>query len=148
MKKIVLLFAMVLMSISGFAQADKIINSYKDNSGIQIIELNKAMLEMVASAAKSDEEKEALKSVDSMTMGMIGSDELAKEIMGKLEVLESQGYGKMDVKEEGVKAVVYLKQADNIISEILMVANAEGHNVLTLMKGNFNADQMESLIKK
>ena len=80
MKKIVLLFAMVLMSISGFAQADKIINSYKDNSGIQIIELNKAMLEMVAGAAKSDEEKEALKSVDSMTMGMIGSDELAKEI--------------------------------------------------------------------
>ena len=68
--------------------------------------------------------------------------------MGKLEVLESQGYGKMDVKEEGVKAVVYLKQADNIISEILMVANAQGHNVLTLMKGKFNADQMESLIKK
>jgi hypothetical protein len=29
-----------------------------------------------------------------------------------------------------------------------MVANAEGHNVLTLMKGKFNADQMESLIKK
>lgn len=148
MKKIVLLFAMVLMSISGFAQADKIINSFKDNAGVQIIELNKAMLEMVASAAKSTEEKEALKSVDSMTMGMIGSDEIANEILGKLEVLENQGYGKMDVSEEGVKATVYLKQADGIISEILMVANAKGHNVLTLMKGKFNADQMESLIKK
>jgi len=148
MKKIVFLFAMMLMSISGFAQADKIINSYKDNAGIQLIELNKAMLEMVASAAKTAEEKEALKSVDSMTMGMIGSDELAKEILEKLKVLESQGYGKMDIKEEKVNATVYLKQADGIISEILMVANAEGHNVLTLMKGKFNAEQMQSLIKK
>ena len=54
----------------------------------------------------------------------------------------------MDVKEEKVNATVYLKQADGIISEILMVANAEGHNVLTLMKGKFNAEQMQSLIKK
>ena len=148
MKKIVLLFAMVLMSISGFAQADKIINSYKDNSGIQIIELNKAMLEMVASAAKSDEEKEALKSVDSMTMGMIGSDELAKEIMGKLEVLESQGYSRINVNRDDAQATVFAKKDGDFITEIVMVAKAQGNNVLALIKGKFNADQMESLIKK
>ena len=148
MKKIVLLFAMVLMSISGFAQADKIINSYKDNSGIQIIELNKAMLEMVASAAKSDEEKEALKSVDSMTMGMIGSDELAKEIMGKLEVLESQGYGRINVNRDDAQANVFAKKDGDFITEIVMVAKARGNNVLALIKGKFNADQMESLIKR
>ena len=148
MKKIVLLFAMVLMSISGFAQADKIINSYKDNSGIQIIELNKAMLEMVAGAAKSDEEKEALKSVDSMTMGMIGSDELAKEIMGKLEVLESQGYGRINVNKDDAQANVFAKKDGDFITEIVMVAKARGNNVLALIKGKFNADQMESLIKR
>lgn len=148
MKKIVLLFAMVLMSISGFAQADKIINSYKDNSGIQIIELNKAMLEMVASAAKSDEEKEALKSVDSMTMGMIGSDELAKEIMGKLEVLESQGYSRINVNKDDAQANVFAKKDGDFITEIVMVAKARGNNVLALIKGKFNADQMESLIKR
>ena len=148
MKKIVFLFAMMLMSISGFAQADQIVNSYKDKTGVQIIELNKGMLDMMASQAKTDEEKEALKSVESMTMGMIGSDEMAKEITGKLGALEGQGYSKMDVKEESVKATVYLKQADNIITEIVMVATAQGHNILTLMKGKFNADQMESLIKK
>ena len=61
MKKIVLLFAMMLMSISGFAQAQEIVNSYKNNPGIQMIELNKGMLEMIASAAKTDEEKEAFR---------------------------------------------------------------------------------------
>ena len=57
MKKIVLLFAMMLMSISEFAQAEEIINSYKNNPGIQMIEINQGMLEMMASAAKTDEEK-------------------------------------------------------------------------------------------
>lgn len=148
MKKIVLLFAMMLMSISGFAQAEEIINSYKNNPGIQMIELNKGMLEMMASAAKTDEEKEALKSVEGMTMGMISSDELVPEIIGKLEVLESQGYGRINVNKDETQATVFVKKDGDFITEIVMIAKARGHNVLVLMKGKFSADQMESLIKR
>lgn len=148
MKKIVLLFAMMLMSISGFAQAEEIVNSYKNNPGIQMIELNQAMLEMMASAAKTDKEKEALKSVEGMTMGMISSDELVQEIIGKLEVLESQGYGRINVNRDEAQANVFVKKDGDFITEIVMIAKAQGHNVLALMKGKFSADQMESLIKK
>ena len=148
MKKIVLLFAMMLMSISGFAQAQEIINSYKNNPGIQMIELNQGMLEMMASAAKSDEEKEALKSVEGMTMGMISSEELVPEIIGKLEALESQGYGRINVNKEEAQANVFVKKDGDFVTEIVMIAKAQGHNVLALMKGKFSADQMESLIKK
>jgi hypothetical protein len=148
MKKIVLLFAMMLMSISGFAQAEEIINSYKNNPGIQMIELNQGMLEMMASAAKTDEEKEALKSVEGMTMGMINSDELVPEIIGKLEVLESQGYGRINVNKDETQATVFVKKDGDFITEIVMIAKARGHNVLVLMKGKFSADQMESLIKR
>ena len=148
MKKIVLLFAMMLMSISGFAQAQEIINSYKNNPGIQMIELNQGMLEMMASAAKTDEEKEALKSVEGMTMGMINSDELVPEIIGKLEVLESQGYGRINVNRDDAQATVFAKKDGDFITEIVMVAKAKGNNVLALIKGKFNADQMESLIKR
>jgi hypothetical protein len=148
MKKIVLLFAMMLMSISGFAQAEEIINSYKNNPGIQMIELNQGMLEMMASAAKTDEEKEALKSVEGMTMGMISSDELVPEIIGKLEVLESQGYGRINVNKDETQATVFVKKDGDFITEIVMIAKARGHNVLVLMKGKFSADQMESLIKR
>ena len=144
MKKIVLLFAMMLMSISGFAQAQEIVNSYKNNPGIQMIELNKGMLEMIASAAKTDEEKEALKSVE----GMINSDELVPEIIGKLEVLESQGYGRINVNRDDAQANVFAKKDGDFITEIVMVAKARGNNVLALIKGKFNADQMESLIKR
>lgn len=148
MKKIVFLFAMMLMSISGFAQAEEIINSYKNNPGIQMIEINKGMLEMMASAAKTDEEKEALKSVEGMTMGMISSDELVPEIIGKLEVLESKGYGRINVNKDETQATVFVKKDGDFITEIVMIAKARGHNVLALMKGKFNADQMESLIKR
>lgn len=148
MKKIVLSFAMMLMSISGFAQAQEIINSYKNNPGIQMIELNQGMLEMMASAAKSDEEKEALKSVEGMTMGMISSEELVPEIIGKLEALESQGYGRINVNKEEAQANVFVKKDGDFVTEIVMIAKAQGHNVLALMKGKFSADQMESLIKK
>lgn len=148
MKKILLLFAMMLMSISGFAQAQEIVNSYKNNPGIQMIELNKGMLEMIASTAKTDEEKEALKSVEGMTMGMINSDELVPEIIGKLEVLESQGYGRINVNKDDAQANVFAKKDGDFITEIVMVAKARGNNVLALIKGKFNADQMESLIKR
>ena len=148
MKKIVFLFAMMLMSISGFAQAEEIINSYKNNPGIQMIELNQGMLEMMASAAKTDEEKEALKSVEGMTMGMISSDELVPEIIGKLEVLESKGYGRINVNKDETQATVFVKKDGDFITEIVMIAKARGHNVLVLMKGKFSADQMESLIKR
>ena len=148
MKKIVFLFAMMLMSISGFAQAEEIINSYKNNPGIQMIELNKGMLEMIASAAKTDEEKEALKSVEGMTMGMISSDELVPEIIGKLEVLESKDYGRINVNKDETQATVFVKKDGDFITEIVMIAKARGHNVLVLMKGKFSADQMESLIKR
>lgn len=148
MKKIVLLFAMMLMSISGFAQAEEIINSYKNNPGIQMIEINQGMLEMMASAAKTDEEKEALKSVEGMTMGMISSDELVPEIIGKLEVLESKGYGRINVNKDETQATVFVKKDGDFITEIVMIAKARGHNVLVLMKGKFSADQMESLIKR
>ena len=148
MKKIVLLFAMMLMSISGFAQAQEIVNSYKNNPGIQMIELNQGMLEMMASAAKTDEEKEALKSVEGMTMGMISSDELVPEIIGKLEVLESKEYGRINVNKDETQATVFVKKDGDFITEIVMIAKARGHNVLVLMKGKFSADQMESLIKR
>ena len=148
MKKIVFLFAMMLMSISGFAQAEEIINSYKNNPGIQMIEINQGMLEMMASAAKTDEEKEALKSVEGMTMGMISSDELVPEIIGKLEVLESKDYGRINVNKDETQATVFVKKDGDFITEIVMIAKARGHNVLVLMKGKFSADQMESLIKR
>ncbi len=148
MKKIVFLFAMMLMSISGFAQAEEIINSYKNNPGIQMIEINKGMLEMMASAAKTDEEKEALKSVEGMTMCMISSDELVPEIIGKLEVLESKGYGRINVNKDDTQATVFVKKDGDFITEIVMIAKARGNNVLALIKGKFNADQMESLIKR
>ena len=148
MKKIVFLFAMMLMSISGFAQAQEIVNSYKNNPGIQMIEINQGMLEMMASAAKTDEEKEALKSVEGMTMGMINSDELVPEIIGKLEVLESKGYGRINVNKDEAQATVFVKKDGDFITEIVMIAKARGHNVLALMKGKFSADQMESLIKR
>lgn len=148
MKKIVFLFAMMLMSISGFAQAEEIINSYKNNPGIQMIEINQGMLEMMASAAKTDEEKEALKSVEGMTMGMISSDELVPEIIGKLEVLESKGYGRINVNKDETQATVFVKKDGDFITEIVMIAKARGNNVLALIKGKFSADQMESLIKR
>lgn len=148
MKKMLITLALMLMSIGGFAQtAQEIINSYKDNPGVGFVELNKMMINMASAAAKSDAEKEALKSVDSITMGMISTDELAAEIGQKLEVLEKQGYGKMNASKEDSKAMVYMKGEENYITEVVILAKAEGHNVISLIKGKINSEQVGSLVK-
>ena len=148
MKKMLITLALMLMSIGGFAQtAQEIINSYKDNPGVGFVELNKMMINLASAAAKTEAEKEALKSVDSITMGIINTDELADEIGKKLEVLEKQGYGKMDASKEDVKAKVYAKGEENYLTEVVILAKAEGHNVISLIKGKISSDQVGSLVK-
>jgi hypothetical protein len=80
-------------------------------------------------------------------MGIINTDELADEIGKKLEVLEKQGYGKMDASKEDVKAKVYAKGEENYLTEVVILAKAEGHNVISLIKGKINSDQVGSLVK-
>ena len=110
-------------------------------------ELNKMMINLASAAAKTEAEKEALKSVDSITMGIINTDELADEIGKKLEVLEKQGYGKMDASKEDVKAKIYAKGEENYLTEVVILAKAEGHNVISLIKGKINSEQVGSLVK-
>ena len=149
MKKMFIMLAMMLMSVGGFAQeAQKILDSYKDNPGFGVIELNKMMINLASAAAKSDAEKEALKSVDSIVMGVIDTDELAAEIGKKLEVLKDQGYGMLDAQKEDVKAKVYIKTEGEFITEVVVLGNAEGHNVVTIIKGKINPEEVGSLVNK
>ena len=140
--------ALMLMSIGGFAQtAQEIIDSYKDNPGVGLVVLNKMMINLAVAAAKTDAEKEALKSVDSITMGMISSDELADEIGKKLEVLEKQGYGKMNASKEDSKALVYVKGDESFITEVVILGKAQGQNAISLIKGKISSEQVGALIK-
>ncbi|MBQ6202540.1 MAG: DUF4252 domain-containing protein [Prevotella sp.] len=148
MKKVFIMLALMLMSIGGFAQsAQEIIDSYKNNPGLGIMEMNKMMINMASAAAKTDAEKEALKNVDSITIGMINSDELAAEIGTKLEALKDNGYGMLDAQKEEVKAKVYAKSEGDIITEIVVLAKAEGNNIITLIKGKIDPAQIGSLVK-
>ena len=149
MKKIFIMLAMMLMSVGGFAQeAQKILDSYKDNPGIQVMELNKMMISLASAAAKTEAEKEALKSVDSITMGLISTDELTAEIGKKLETLKDKGYGALDAQKEGVKAKVLAKGDGEFITEVVILAKAEGNNVFSLIKGKINPQEVGSLVNK
>ncbi|MBR5730157.1 MAG: DUF4252 domain-containing protein [Prevotella sp.] len=148
MKKLFIMLALMFMSIGGFAQsAQDIINSYKDHAGLGIMEMNKMMINMASAAAKTDEEKEALKNVDSITVGMIDTDELAAEIGNKLEALKDNGYGTIDAQKEDMKAKVFAKTEDDIITEIVVLAKGDGHNILMLIKGKIDPAQVGSLVK-
>jgi len=149
MKKMLFTLALMLMSISGFAQdAQEIINSYKGQANIQIIELNKMMIGMAAAAAQTEEEKEVLKNVDSMTMGIIGTDKPAAEIGKKLEILNEKGYGAMDATDQDVKGKIFVKGEGDYLTEVVILAEAQGQNMIMLVKGKISGDQVGSLIKK
>ena len=53
----------------------------------------------------------------------------------------------MDASKEDVKAKVYAKGEENYLTEVVILAKAEGHNVISLIKGKINSDQVGSLVK-
>ena len=151
MKKIVFLFAMMLMSVSGFAQqAKEIIDSYRGNDKVQIVDIDKSMMEQYA-AEKGEAEKEALKNAESITMLIVVDKKLSKELHKKFDKLTKEGYstGPVDDDDPEFKDIqVYVKEENDTITELLSIANTEGLSFVMLITGKFTEEQIQSIQDK
>ena len=151
MKKIVFLFAMMLMSVSGFAQqAKEIIDSYRGNDKVQIVDIDKSMMEQYASE-KGEAEKEALKNAESITMLIVVDKKLSKELHKKFDKLTKEGYstGPVDDDDPEFKDIqVYVKEENDAITELLSIANTEGLSFVMLITGKFTEEQIQSIQDK
>ena len=151
MKKIVFLFAMMLMSVSGFAQqAKEIIDSYRGNDKVQIVDIDKSMMEQYASE-KSETEREALKNAESITMLIVVDKKLSKEISKKFAKLTKEGYstGPVDDDDPKFKDIqVYVKEENDTVTELVSIANTEGLSFVMLITGKFTEEEIQSMQDK
>lgn len=151
MKKIVFLFAMMLMSVSGFAQqAKEIIDSYRGNEKVQVIDANKTTVGMLLSLiSKSETEKELLKNAETLTALAVTDKEMTDEIFRKFATLVENGYEKWTDGDNDVvqNFQLYYKVENDSINNFLMIGSSQGFNLAAYITGKFSKEQLAAMIK-
>ena len=149
MKKIGILLVMMLMSVSTFAQqAQKIIDDCRGKDNIQVVDMDKNMLSLASALAKTDAEKQLMKSAESISMAIISDENAVGDIQKKLDGLTEYGYGSTKVSQEEVDANVFVKTDGETVTEAISLIYAKGYHVLSLVKGKFSVEQLAALIKQ
>ena len=151
MKKIVFLFAMMLMSVSGFAQqAKEIIDSYRGNEKVQVFDADETTMEMfMKDVAKTEAEKEFLKNAETLTALAVTDKEMTDEIFRKFATLVENGYEKWTDGDSDVvqNFQFYYKVENDSINNFLMIGSSQGFNLAACITGKFSKEQLAAMIK-
>lgn len=156
MKKLVSLLAVVLFSMTAYAQSvEDALNALAKKEGVQVMNINKDFVEaQIATALSSitdeakrkEAEKEMRESSDD-AMGVLenivnlqiltttdASKAIQEEVKTALQTLNLTGYETLiDVKDEDSDVKIYQeKQADNTYKTLIMIDDKEDHEVVAL----------------
>lgn len=157
MKKLVSLLAVVLFSMTAYAQnVEDALNALAKKEGVQVMNINKDFVEaQIATALSSitdeakrkEAEKEMRESSDD-AMGVLenivnlqiltttdASKAIQEEVKTALQTLNLTGYETLiDVKDEDSDVKIYQeKQADNTYKTLIMIDDKEDHEVVALL---------------
>lgn len=157
MKKLVSLLAVVLFSMTAYAQSvEDALNALAKKEGVQVMNINKDFVEaQIATALSSitdeakrkEAEKEMRESSDD-AMGVLedivnlqiltttdASKAIQEEVKTALQTLNLTGYETLiDVKDEDSDVKIYQeKQADNTYKTLIMIDDKEDHEVVALL---------------
>ncbi len=157
MKKLVSLLAVVLFSMTTYAQSvEDALNALAKKEGVQVMNINKDFVEtQIATALSSitdeakrkEAEKEMRESSDD-AMGILedivnlqiltttdASKAIQEEVKTALQTLNLTGYETLiDVKDEDSDVKIYQeKQADNTYKTLIMIDDKEDNEVVALL---------------
>lgn len=157
MKKLVSLLAVVLFSMTAYAQSvEDALNALAKKEGVQVMNINKDFVEaQIATALSSitdeakrkEAEKEMRESSDD-AMGVLedivnlqiltttdASKAIQEEVKTALQTLNLTGYETLiDVKDEDSDVKIYQeKQADNTYKTLIMIDDKEDNEVVALL---------------
>ena len=139
----------MLMSIGTFAQqAKKIIDDCRGKDNIQMVDMDKNMWSLASALAKTEVEKQLMKSIESMSSAIISDENTVGEIQKKLDGLTEYGYSSTKVSQDGVDTNVFAKTDGETVTEVIFLFYVKGHPVLSFAKGKISVEQLAALIKQ
>ena len=155
MKKIVFLFAMMLMSVSGFAQqAKEILDSYRGNEKVQVFDADETTMEMfMKDVAKTEAEREVWKNAEAITVLFVfDNQEMVDDVFNKFSALSKNGYERGSETPNNDDGVVrnlqtYYKVDNDIVREMLVLASAQGSMFVSYITGKFSMEQLAAISK-
>lgn len=152
MQKLVFIIAMLIVPVFAGAQVspvDKLFEKYSGREGYTSVYISKYMFSLFSNLDAGDKELENV--LGKLTGIRILSSDKAKEtgvnffteIMDNLPVAEYQEL--MVVKEKDQNFKFLIREKDDIITELLMVAGGASNNVLISIQGNIDLNTISQL---
>lgn len=146
MRKTILALALLLTSTAGFAQrAQEIFDSYRGKENVQVVDMDKAAIDMSKAYVPNEAVKASMDHVDSMTLAMTSDEAQRKDLADKLETLKDAGFAQSTITTAEAKIKVMFKTEDDIVTEMVTLVDMEQATVATLAKGKLTPEDVKAL---
>ena len=157
MKQLYILVAMLLMSISAFAQDGRsLYNKYSDYDNVEAVYISPAMFRLIGKIPDVEMEGEnvnlgpIIKSLSGLYILSIKEDRIAQDLADDVNRFIKKGQYEllMEAKDNGEVTRMYTVGDDFTVNSFVMLAR-EGDEVnFICIDGNIPRDQLEDLIAK
>ena len=149
MKKLLFVFALMLVSTSAFSQTvEKIFNEFKDKPGVQAVNLDKASLSMFAAASKNEKSKKMIDNIDAIKILHIEDNaKTCKQFAKKVDKLKTEGFETLvNVKEEDETSRIFTHSNGDIIDELIILHLEKDECTLLHVFGKINFSEIDNVI--
>ena len=157
MKQLYILVAMLLLSVSAFAQDGRsLYNKYSDNDNVEAVYISPAMFRLIGKIPDVEMNDESvnlgpiIKSLSGLYILSIKEDSIAQDLADDVNRFIKKGQYEllMEAKDNGEVTRMYTVGDDFTVNSFVMLAR-EGDEVnFICIDGNIPRDQLEDLIAK
>ena len=150
MKKLLFVFALMLVSTSAFSQTvEKIFNEFKDKPGVQAVNLDKASLSMFAGATKNEKSKKTIDNIDAIKIMHIEDNaKTCKQFAKKVDKLKTEGFETLvNVKEEDETTRIFTHSNGDLIDELIILHLEKDECTLLHVFGKINFSEINDVIE-
>ena len=150
MKKLLFVFALMLVSTSAFSQTvEKLFNEFKDKPGVQAVNLDKASISMFAAATKNEKSKKTIDNIDAIKIMHIEDNaKTCKQFAKKADKLKTEGFETLvNVKEEDETTRIFTHSNGDIIDELIILHLEKDECALVHVFGKINFSEINDVIE-
>ena len=155
MKKFYILAAMLLLSVSAFAQDGRsIYNKYSDYDDVEAVYISPAMFRLIGKIPDIQMERESvnlspiIQSLTGLYILSTSRENIVADLAADVDRFVKKGHYEllMEAKENGEVTRMYTIGTETIVNGLVMLTHDQGETSFICIDGAIPRDQLESLI--
>ena len=155
MKKFYILVAMLLVSVSAFAQNGRsLYNKYSDSPNVEPVYISPAMFRLIGKIPDIELQDEnvnlapIIKKLSGLYILNISDERLAADLTDDVNRFIQKGQYEMlmEAKDNGEVMRLYTVGDNDIVNSLVMLGRSEGETSFICVDGDMPRDQLENLI--